>query len=99
MVNNIKVVDDTKMKGNTKVVDNTKVVEGTHQAGNTLPQGAARLHDGQRPISQEYQIYLPAIDTLVTGMVLTSEVNDLRSYRDKQAKKAQLEIMAPRFPV
>ena len=36
MVNNIKVVDDTKMKGNTTVVDNTKVVEGTHQAGNRV---------------------------------------------------------------
>ena len=27
---------------------------------------------GQRPISLEYQIYLPAIDTIVTGMTQTS---------------------------
>ena len=40
----------------------------THQAGNTLPQGTARVHSGQRPISLEHQIYLLAIDTLITGM-------------------------------
>ena len=44
----------------------------THQAGNTLPQGAAHVHGGQTPISVEYQIYIPAIDTLVTGMTATS---------------------------
>ena len=41
----------------------------THQAGNTPPQGVARPPGGQRPISLEYQIYLPTIDTIVTGMV------------------------------
>ena len=29
---------------------------------------------GQRPISLEYQIYLSAIDTLVSGMVITAIV-------------------------
>ena len=40
----------------------------THQVGKTLPRGAARVHSGQRPISLEYQIHPPAIDTPVTGM-------------------------------
>ena len=30
------------------------------------------VHGGQRPISLEYQIYIPAIDTLVIGIVTTS---------------------------
>ena len=34
----------------------------------TLHGGWASMHGGQRPISLEYQIYPPAIDTLVTGM-------------------------------
>ena len=32
------------------------------------PRDVARPPGGQRPISLEYQIYLPAIDTIVTGM-------------------------------
>ena len=40
----------------------------THRAGNTPQRGVARPPGGQRPISLEYQIYLPAIDTIVTGM-------------------------------
>ena len=35
----------------------------------TLHGGWASMHGGQRPVSLEYQIYPPAIDTLVTGMV------------------------------
>ena len=31
--------------------------------------GVALPLGGQRPISLEYQIYLPAIDTIVTGML------------------------------
>ena len=34
----------------------------------TLHGGCASMHGVQRPISLEYQIYPPAIDTLVTGM-------------------------------
>ena len=37
--------------------------------GNTPQWGVAHPPGGQRPISLEYQIYLPAIDTIVTGMV------------------------------
>ena len=40
----------------------------TNRAGNTPQRGVARPPGGQRPISLEDQIYLPAIDTLVTGM-------------------------------
>ena len=40
----------------------------THQVGNTLPRSTASVHGGQRPISLEYQIHPPAIDTPVTGM-------------------------------
>ena len=36
--------------------------------GNTPQWGVAHPPGGQRPISLEYQIYLPAIDTIVTGM-------------------------------
>ena len=49
----------------------------THQAGNTLLRGAACVYGGQRPISLEYQIYLPAIDTLVTGMALQAIIRKL----------------------
>ena len=35
----------------------------------TLHGGCASTHGVQRSISLEYQIYPPAIDTLVTGMV------------------------------
>ena len=39
------------------------------RGGRNAPlQGTVRLHSGQRPISVEYQIYLPAIDTQVIGM-------------------------------
>ena len=40
----------------------------------TLHGGWASMHGGQRPISLEYQIYPPAIDTLVTGMAMTQKV-------------------------
>ena len=46
----------------------------THQAGNTPPRGVARPPGGQRPISLEYQIYLPAIDTIVTGLSSPSNI-------------------------
>ena len=44
-------------------------ISPTHQVGNTPQWGVAHPPGGQRPITLEYQIYLPAIDTIVTGMV------------------------------
>ena len=43
-------------------------ISPTHQVGNTPQWGVAHPPGGQRPITLEYQIYLPAIDTIVTGM-------------------------------
>ena len=40
----------------------------THRVGNTPQWGVAHPPGGQRPITLEYQIYLPAIDTIVTGL-------------------------------
>ena len=48
----------------------------THRVGNTPPWGVAHPPGGQRPISLEYQIYLPAIDTIVTGMVWVAMQSD-----------------------
>ena len=46
----------------------------THQAGRTPPRGVARLHGGQKSISLEYQIYLPSVGTLLTGMIVAALV-------------------------
>ena len=43
-------------------------ISPTHQVGNTPQWGVAHPPGGQRPITLEYQIYLPAIDTIVTGL-------------------------------
>ena len=40
----------------------------TAEMGSPHIWGVSHVHGGQRPISLEYQIYLPAIDTIVTGM-------------------------------
>ena len=47
-------------------------ISPTHQVGNTPQWGVAHPPGGQRPITLEYQIYLPAIDTIVTGMYIVS---------------------------
>ena len=40
----------------------------------TPVRGVALVLGGQNPITLEYQIYPPPIDTLVTGMVLAAEI-------------------------
>ena len=48
----------------------------SHRPGGTPPSegGVPPPPGGQNPITLEYQIYPPTIDTLVTGMVDTTDV-------------------------
>ena len=55
--------------------------------GNTPQWGVAHPPGGQRPISLEYQIYLPAIDTIVTGMA-----NDAVNVADVNANDTVLDV-------
>ena len=49
--------------------------------GDPPPGGGVALPlGGQRPISLEYQIYYPAIDTIVIGMVLHSRRGSANDY-------------------
>ena len=57
----------------------------THQVGNTPQWGVAHPPGGQRPITLEYQIYLPAIDTIVTGMT-----RDAWSIADMMAMETEM---------
>ena len=60
-------------------------ISPTHQVGNTPQWGVAHPPGGQRPITLEYQIYLPAIDTIVTGMT-----RDAWSIADMMAMETEM---------
>ena len=56
--------------------------------GNTPQWGVAHPPGGQRPISLEYQIYLPAIDSIVTGM---QEIRLICGQRENGASEANAQ--------
>ena len=57
------------------------------------------MHGGQRPISLEYQIYPPAIDTLVTGMLLSAHHKNEVCVREAPPKKNSVYLAVAQIAI
>ena len=60
----------------------------------TPQRGVAHPPSKQRPISLEYQIYLPAIDTIVTGLLLMGKHQAQATARNnKKGNRRKIKVL------